>query len=380
MKLIARVMLSAALLCTGAAGASAQGITIDTNDVKAMYAVGTTTSFRSDTLTTQLNIGSAGSTSWDLSGLLTHARLNLRSVVPSTTPYFASTFPSATHALSDTAFTYSFVDGNFGQVTLKGAGYNYMTFTGGELLDWGFKGTGNAYIVGNPFPAQGAWTKSPAAVYYSLPMAMGKTWTTTFVETLAGSAVILGGTVNVGPTLTNHTITYTVDAYGPLKIPGGSTQEAIRIRKVDRFSTTTSSGVRVGYMILAKNGASVQFNVGDTSAVAGTVSVSSLQWTTATPTAVRQVNESPAVFTLAQNYPNPFNPSTTIRFSLPERQAVTLRVYNLLGEEVGMIVNETLGAGEHAVEFTAKGLATGVYLYKLQAGSMTQTRRMVLVK
>lgn len=380
MKMIARVMLSAALLCAGAAGASAQGITIDSNDVKAMYAVGTTTSFRSDTLTNQLNIGAAGATSWDFSTLATHTRLNLRSVVPSTTPYFASNFPSATHALSDTAFTYSFVDGTFGQVTLKGAGYNYMTFTGSELLDWGFKGTGSAYIVGNPFPAQGAWTKSPAAVYYSLPLSMGKSWNTTFVETLAGSAVILGGTVNVGPTLTNHTITYTVDAYGSLKIPGGSSQEALRIRKVDRYSTTSGSSVRVGYMILAKNGASVQFTVGDTNAVGGTVAVAGIQWTTATPTAVRQVTGTPAEFSLAQNYPNPFNPSTTIRFALPDRQAVTLRVFNLLGEEVATIVNQTLGAGEHVVEFNATGLATGMYLYKLQAGSMTQTRRMLLVK
>ena len=69
-----------------------------------------------------------------------------------------------------------------------------------------------------------------------------------------------------------------------------------------------------------------------------------------------------------------------IRFALPERQAVTLRVFNLLGEEVATIVNETLGAGEHVVEFNAKGLATGMYLYKLQAGSMTQTKRMLLVR
>ena len=233
MKMIARVMLSAALLCAGAAGASAQGITIDTNDVKSMYAVGTTTSFRADTLTNQLNIGATGATSWDFSALLTHTRMNLRSVVPSTTPYFASTFPTATHALSDTAFTYSFTDATFGQVTLKGVGFNYMTFTGGNLLDWGFKGTGNAYLAGNPFPAQGAWTKAPAAVYYSLPLSLNKTWTTTYVETLSGSANILGGTVNVGPTLTNHSITYTVDAYGALKIPGGATQDALRLRKVD---------------------------------------------------------------------------------------------------------------------------------------------------
>ena len=114
--------------------------------------------------------------------------------------------------------------------------------------------------------------------------------------------------------------------------------------------------------------------------MSGTASVSSIQWTGATPTAVRQVSEAPVSFNLAQNYPNPFNPSTMIRFSLPERQTVSLRVYNLLGEEVASLVNETLTAGEHVVEFNAQGLASGMYLYKLQAGSLTQTKRMLLVR
>jgi len=133
-------------------------------------------------------------------------------------------------------------------------------------------------------------------------------------------------------------------------------------------------------VILAKNGASAQFNVGDTSAVSGTASVYSLQWTGATPTAVRQVTNAPVAFSLAQNYPNPFNPSTTIRFALPERLTVSLRVYNLLGEEVASLVQETLNAGEHVVDFNASRLASGMYLYKLEAGSLMQVKRMMLVK
>ena len=69
-----------------------------------------------------------------------------------------------------------------------------------------------------------------------------------------------------------------------------------------------------------------------------------------------------------------------IRFTLPERQAVSLRVYNLLGEEVATLVDQIVSAGENVVEFKATGLPTGMYLYKLQAGSMTQTKRMMLVR
>jgi hypothetical protein len=382
MKMTARVMFCAALISAGATGASAQGITIDTNDVKAMYAVGTTTALCFDTLTTQLPIGNTGASSWDFSTLLTHTSMHMTSVVPSLTPYFATNFPSATHALSAADFTYKFFAKDFGDVVLKGLGYYYMTLSGSELLDHGLKGVGNVYLFGGSVvaPAQGQWTRSPGAIYYHLPMRLDSSWTTTYKEILVGSATILNGTWPVGPDTTSHVITYTVDAYGPLKIPGGATQEALRMRKVDLFTTKNGSGARVGYVILAKNGASVQFNVADTSAVSGTTAVYSIQWTGATPTAVRQISNAPVSFGLAQNYPNPFNPSTKIHFTVPERQAVTLRVYNLLGEEVATLVDQVVNAGENVVEFKATGLPTGMYLYKLQAGSAMQTRRMLLVR
>jgi hypothetical protein len=349
-----------------------------------MFAVGTTTTSRFDTLTTQLNIGSTGATSWDFSTLLTHTRMNLKSVVPSSTPYFTANFPTATYALADTAFVYKFYDKAFGEVVLKGVGFNYMTLSGSDFLDHGLKGAGNAYLLGGSLvaPAQGQWTRSPAAIYYRLPMRLGTSWTTTYKEILVGSAFValFGGTIPVGPDTTSHVITYTVDAYGPLTVPGGGAQEALRLRKVDLFTNKNGSGARVGYVILAKNGASAQFNVKDTSAISGIDSVYAIQWTGATPTAVRQVSNAPLSFGLAQNYPNPFNPSTMIHFTVPERQAVTLRVYNLLGEEVATLVDQVVNAGENVVEFKATGLATGMYLYKLQAGSSMQTRRMLLVR
>jgi hypothetical protein len=89
---------------------------------------------------------------------------------------------------------------------------------------------------------------------------------------------------------------------------------------------------------------------------------------------------APERFVLAQNYPNPFNPSTTIRYGLPQRSAVTLGVYNLIGQEVARLVQGEQEAGYHEVKFDGSNLSSGVYLYRLTAGSTVQTRKLMLVK
>jgi hypothetical protein len=94
----------------------------------------------------------------------------------------------------------------------------------------------------------------------------------------------------------------------------------------------------------------------------------------ATPQAV------PDRFVLMQNYPNPFNPSTTIRFGLPSRARVQLTVYTALGQRVGDLVDGDMEPGYHAVQFNAAGLATGVYFYRLRAGSFVQTQKFLLVR
>jgi spore coat protein A len=86
-------------------------------------------------------------------------------------------------------------------------------------------------------------------------------------------------------------------------------------------------------------------------------------------------------YRLEQNYPNPFNPSTVINFSIPENNTmVSLRVYNLLGEEVGTLINQTVPAGNHEVQFDASGLSSGIYFYTLTAGDFASTKRMMLLK
>ncbi|MBR9977293.1 MAG: T9SS type A sorting domain-containing protein [Bacteroidetes bacterium] len=88
----------------------------------------------------------------------------------------------------------------------------------------------------------------------------------------------------------------------------------------------------------------------------------------------------PGVVTLAQNYPNPFNPSTTIRFSIPQRRHVTLRVFNPLGTLVTTLIDAVVDAGQHSVPFTAEKLTSGVYFYQLQTEGSTLSKTMILVK
>jgi hypothetical protein len=94
------------------------------------------------------------------------------------------------------------------------------------------------------------------------------------------------------------------------------------------------------------------------------------------------VEESPlpTTYSLDQNYPNPFNPSTTIEFALPDAGYVSLKVYNVLGKEVAMLVSSELTAGRHEARLDAAELASGTYLYRLQAGAFVDTKKFLLLK
>jgi hypothetical protein len=88
----------------------------------------------------------------------------------------------------------------------------------------------------------------------------------------------------------------------------------------------------------------------------------------------------PTAFNLKQNYPNPFNPVTTIRYSIPSNVKVILNVFDVAGREVAILENRERVAGNYQVNFDAKQLASGVYYYRLNAGSFTSTKKFVLIK
>mgnify|MGYP000324279970 FL=1 len=92
------------------------------------------------------------------------------------------------------------------------------------------------------------------------------------------------------------------------------------------------------------------------------------------------LNTIPEGFKLGQNYPNPFNPTTNINYSIDQAGLVTLKVYDITGREVATLVNNRENAGDHSVTFDATNLASGVYIYTLQANGLRLTNRMTLIK
>ncbi len=92
------------------------------------------------------------------------------------------------------------------------------------------------------------------------------------------------------------------------------------------------------------------------------------------------ISTAPQSFQLSQNYPNPFNPSTTISYQLSAASNVTLKVYDLLGREVATLVNQKQNPGSHSAVFEARNLPTGVYFYRLSAGSFTDTKKLILLR
>jgi hypothetical protein len=112
--------------------------------------------------------------------------------------------------------------------------------------------------------------------------------------------------------------------------------------------------------------------------------ISGAVWIPGTTPVENEVN-NPESYNLSQNYPNPFNPSTTIKYSIPASELVTLTVYDILGNEVATLVNEEKNAGNYQIDFNSHpgvsgNLTSGIYFYKLQAGKFIETKKMLLLK
>ncbi|MBK7381392.1 MAG: T9SS type A sorting domain-containing protein [Ignavibacteriales bacterium] len=95
---------------------------------------------------------------------------------------------------------------------------------------------------------------------------------------------------------------------------------------------------------------------------------------------VEAIISSPVEYSLLQNYPNPFNPNTSINYSIPEKAFVTLKIYDVLGNEVVELINEQKEPGNYQIDFNASGLSSGIYYYTLTAGNFTSTKKMILMK
>jgi hypothetical protein len=352
-------MVWGTMLCLAVVATGFGQITITAQDVGAQLVVGSTVTNRVDSVVTQLDIGAPGSnTLWDFSMLRRSSFMTLNSVTVSSTP-FAASYSGATHALAS-AMTYAGIAGH---------AYMYLTLAT-NLTNMGIKAVADIDATTTLVD-----TYSPADVVYALPSTLGSSWTSTYSESVTFNLFGIPGT----PSVTNHNYSYSVDAFGLMKMPDGISYDALRIRRMD----STAAGKKVGYMFLAKNGASVQLWLVNVNAPDhGVVSVQPVQWSAPFNTAVEaQQGNLPKEVRLLQNYPNPFNPSTEIRFELPAVNRVNLVVYDLLGREVATLVNEVRNPGSYSVTWNASGVASGIYLYRLQVGDGTvMTRKMTLLR
>jgi hypothetical protein len=188
---------------------------------------------------------------------------------------------------------------------------------------------------------------------------------------------------------------YALAVVGNEVVVGGDFTSAggVSANRVARFNTQTntwsslgtgssngvSGGIVPGVNALAVVGNEVV--VGGFFTSAGGVSANNVaRWNSGTSRVEQLSPTAPKTFLLEQNYPNPFNPSTTIRYQLPVASEVKLEVYDVLGKKIATLVNERQSAGSYQVVWNASGLSSGAYFYRLQAGTFTQTKKMILVK
>jgi hypothetical protein len=113
----------------------------------------------------------------------------------------------------------------------------------------------------------------------------------------------------------------------------------------------------------------------------GQLSTTTTQYIAASDiTDVQKLNDIPTVYSLSQNYPNPFNPTTFIQFGIPKEGFVKLSVFNVIGQEIKVLVNENMSAGNYKINFDASKLNSGMYLYRIETKNYTSVKKMLLVK
>jgi hypothetical protein len=341
------------LLLAAASFTTFAQISITSNDVSGMFAVGNFATIH-EYDGAQIDIGSpGGSNNWDFTGLQTNSTFTYESVNPGSTLYI-SEFPNANIALHSQRV----------YIGEPGDGYSYLEVTGNLLNNIGqavvFNSQpGNLYIVNN---------NPPDALI--LPITYNNGYQEHFFQTI----YLNGSSISQDSVFKDVLI----DAWGTMTLPGGENFEALRIKEV-----RSVNGVPEGahYSFQSSNGAQVNMQASDPNAPDfGIIDIDWYDWNLPFITDVEQITGLLQDFSMRQNYPNPFNPTTNIEYAIPEASFVQLKVYDILGNEVASLVNEEQSAGTYRVVFKANNLASGLYIAKLQAGNYSKTIKMTLMK
>ena len=364
MKIQLTILVLLYTLIVFSTGALAQ-ITITSSDASAINAVGNVITNHLDSTTTLIDIGSPGATSWDFSALNSHFTSAFTSVVPSSTPYHSSDFPT-----SNVAFTFN--------INIMGTAAEGWAYSTQNTNDYEQNGQAIKAVIGTDTMLIKSIV-SPAQVFFPLPFTFNSQWGSDFV---INNITYFNGVPFI-TTTANHTETVAVDAWGNMTMPGGAVLQALRLRRDDRYTSPSPPFYMrtISYSFITKSGSVVEIIANDTTAPnSGIIQTDGATWSISGTVGVESEDQIPTQYSLSQNYPNPFNPSTKIEYSLPEASYVDLKVYDILGIEIVTLVNEEQSAGTYRADFTSSNLSSGFYIARLIVGNQVKTIKMSLLK
>jgi hypothetical protein len=327
-----------------------------------------------DTLTVNLGTASNSTQTWNFQNLswgnVTHRDTSYEDIVTPAGRLRAEEFPTATAASvgsqsqTNGGFTFTFTFAFYYELNV-----NSLKLLGGALRQ---------QISPPPPPPYVADTTivvHSVQQYLPLPLVLGlsETWTDT-AKSFDGSYEVQTHTINV-------------NGFGTLTFPDGRTLSVLRIvddrvdLDYDHNGQYVQRSRRRHITFYAQDFTVLEFDV-DTNYTGGSTLADgwSFQLRTGTLGVEQTSPEVPETFVLSQNFPNPFNPTTQITFSLPEAEYASLKVFNLIGEEVATLVEQQLPAGSYKFNFDASKLPSGLYIYRLSAGTHSQSKKLMLLK
>ena len=336
-------------------------ITITSSDMANTFAVGNSAENHQDTLISSINIGSpGGGNSWDFTMLQSDITGTVTSVDPATTPYI-SDFPGANFA-------------NHTVTTNQGTTLDLYFYL--RLNDsLGYIGSG---LTNNILPGFVTFVMNdPNKIQAVLPMTYNTNWNENFTQTVINE--FNGNPIStITSSVSNNAV---VDAYGTMTLPNIPVLDVLRLREETTITTNSISTTFTTFTFISRGGAGVAVTaVVPIPPVSGVIDINGASYNGVLATGVEKINGLPNNYFLSQNYPNPFNPTTTIKYQIPDAGFVTLKVYDVLGIETAILVNEEKLVGSYEAEFNAISLPSGVYFYRLQAGNYIETKKMVLMK
>jgi hypothetical protein len=307
---------------------------------------------------TNVSAGNPGANvTWNFTNLQKRDSSNINFVNPSGTPY-ASSFPASNVAS-----------------TADNLSYNYLKTSASDLVLLG---------IGSP-------TVTAPLTDPQILMQYPFTYLSTFSDNSVAQTTVSGLTV-----YRKGALTATGDGWGTLNMPFGSFANALRVKINITYKDSVailgviSTTVQTTYYWFVPGKKFQVLEVTTTSTTSGgntTNSKSVIYNPSSPPIGIIKISSNvPEKFELGQNYPNPFNPSTKIEFSLPPLEGgkggdfVKLVVFDILGREIKVLVNDNLSPGTYEAEWNASNMPSGIYYYSLVSGNFSETKKMMLIK